>query len=187
MTLLTKIKYLIPNLLSLFRLILAGLFPFSPENLWFWLIVFGMGSDFLDGLLARRWQTTTWKGSLLDGLADKAFMLAALITLAAAARFPLYLIPLIILRDLTVAVVAAYTAYNRSWESFKKMKAKWTGKLATGGQFLLLILYSLVPEPFPTFLTLVILLSLLAAIDYGRLFIRALAAKRKTAGDNTGL
>lgn len=177
MTLLTRIKYLIPNLLSIFRLVVAAYFPLAPEHLWIWLIILGGGSDFLDGLLARRWQTTTWKGSLLDGIADKAFMLSALMTVAVSGRFSPYWIPLIILRDLTVAAVAVYTAYYRAWEYFKKMKAKWTGKLATAAQLLLLLVAALYPPAVPVILALTVIFSIVAALDYGRLFLKAVDGK----------
>ncbi|MFP3983802.1 MAG: CDP-alcohol phosphatidyltransferase family protein, partial [Desulfurivibrionaceae bacterium] len=74
MNLLTGIKHLIPNLLSIFRLTLAVLFPFSQASLWVWMIIGAGASDFLDGLLARWLKVTSISGGLLDGIADKAFM-----------------------------------------------------------------------------------------------------------------
>ena len=83
----------VPNILSTCRLGIACYFPFSPEENWIWLIIAGGCSDFLDGWVARRWQVATWQGGLLDGIADKAFILSVLITLVCGGRFPAWWIP----------------------------------------------------------------------------------------------
>jgi CDP-diacylglycerol--glycerol-3-phosphate 3-phosphatidyltransferase/cardiolipin synthase len=164
----------IPNILSISRLGIACYFPFSPEEIWIWLIIAGGCSDFFDGWVARRWQVATWQGGLLDGIADKAFILSVLITLVCAGRFPAWWIPAVIARDLTVACAAGYALYNRLWDSFRRMEARWSGKIATGGQFLFLILVVLLPSLPPMVLFLAVLFSLYAAYDYGSLFVRAL-------------
>ena len=127
-------------MLSILRLILACFFPFSPEWLWIWLIIGGGCTDFLDGWIARRFNAASWQGGLLDAFADKTFMLAAIITFTAAGKFSPWWIPVVIARDLTVAGAAGYAAFCRLWGSFKKMEARWSGKLATAGQFFLFII-----------------------------------------------
>lgn len=169
-------KYLaaIPNALSALRLALACYFPFSPEEMWLWLILASGFSDFLDGWCARRWKVASWQGGLLDAVADKMFMLAALITFGLTDKFPLWWIPIIIARDLTVAVAAGYAALIRSWGSFRNMGARTSGKLATAGQFLLLITVVLSPAMIPVVLVVTVFASLYAAGDYGLLFYQAL-------------
>jgi len=164
----------IPNILSLFRLGLAGFFPWSHERLWIWLVIGGGLSDFLDGWIARRWNVTTWQGGLLDAVADKLFVLLALTTFALAGKFSVWWIPAVIARDLVVAFIAAIAAGYRAWDSFQEMDARWSGKFATAGQFLLLVVVSLVPESIFPVLLVSVLLSLIAAIDYGIQFCRAL-------------
>jgi phosphatidylglycerophosphate synthase len=170
------LKYLaaIPNALSALRLALACYFPFSPEEMWLWLILASGFSDFLDGWCARRWKVASWQGGLLDAVADKMFMLAALITFGLTGKFPLWWIPIIIARDLTVAVAAGYAALIRSWGSFRDMGARTSGKLATAGQFLLLITVVLSPAMIPVVLVVTVFASLYAAGDYGLLFYQAL-------------
>ena len=169
----------IPNILSTCRLIIACVFPFAPEESWIWLIIAGGCSDFLDGWVARRWQVATWQGGLLDSIADKTFTLAVLITLVCAGRFSAWWIPAVIARDLTVACAAGYALCFRIWEAFRRMEARWSGKLATGGQFLFLILVALFPSPPPIVLFCAVLFSLYAAWDYGLLFVLALRERAK--------
>ena len=174
-----KYLTLIPNILSALRLCLACLFPFSPEELWIWLILGSGASDFLDGWFARRWKVASWQGGLLDAVADKMFMLSALITFALTGKFPLWWIPAVIIRDLTVAIAAGYAAMIRSWASFRDMGARWSGKLATAGQFILLLTVVLFPGMIPAALFVTVLCSVIAAVDYGLLFYQALH-KRKS-------
>jgi len=161
----------IPNILSTIRLALACAFPFVPEQLWVWLIIGSGCSDVLDGWIARHWQVQSRLGAILDGVADKLFILIALLTVAGAGKFSLWWVPPLLARDLLVAFTAVYAAAIRSWESFNEMDVRWPGKLATAGQFLLLLVVVLFPAGIRFVLWLAILLSIIAAVDYGRLFI----------------
>lgn len=164
----------VPNMLSTLRLVLACLFPFCPEGLWIWLILSSGFSDFLDGWVARRRHVESWQGGLIDAVADKAFMLIALITLICAGKFSPWWLPAVLARDLIVAITAAYALYCRSWQSFQQMEAKWSGKLATAGQFLMLVIVALFPELTGAIILFTVLLSIIAACHYGLLFIQAL-------------
>lgn len=170
---------LIPNILSALRLALACIFPFAPQGLWIWLILSSGATDFLDGWCARRWKTTSWQGGLLDAVADKMFMLSALLTFSLAGKFPAWWIPAVIARDLTVAIAAGYAAAIGSWDSFQKMNVRWSGKLATAGQFILLIIVALFPSAIPIVLLLTVLGSGIAAGDYGHLFYQALQQRKQ--------
>lgn len=130
-----KIIQIIPNILSSFRLLLALLFPLVPESAWVWLIIGGGGSDALDGWIARRWHAQSKVGAILDAVADKLFVLFALLTIAAHGKFSLFLIPLLLARDLLVAGTAMYAASIKEWSAFHRMDVRWSGKLATTAQF----------------------------------------------------
>lgn len=175
----TSLARHLPNMLSFFRLVLAVSLPFSPERYWVWIVAGGGGSDFLDGWIARRWKVESWQGGLLDAAADKIFILAALITFVAAGMFSAWWIPAIVVRDLTVMVIAAYAAGIGAWAAFRRMDARWTGKAATGGQFLFLLLAALGSAHIHVVLGLSIILSLVASVDYGKQFIRALRDRRR--------
>lgn len=67
-------------------------------------------SDGVDGFLARRYGWQTRLGAILDPLADKAMILAAMIALVAAELLPLWLLAVVLARDLLI--VAGATHYN---------------------------------------------------------------------------
>ena len=169
----------VPNILSTVRLILACVFPFAPEQLWIWLIIASGGSDVLDGWIARRWQVQSRLGGILDAVADKLFILVALLTVAGAGKFSLWWVPPLLARDLLVAFTAAYAISIKSWESFNKMDVRWSGKLATAGQFLLLLVTVLFPRGIQVVLWFAILFSVVAASDYGWLFVMELRRRAK--------
>lgn len=180
------IRY-IPNALSTGRILLACAFPFAPEWLWLWIVLGSGFSDFLDGWVARRWQVQSWQGGLLDGVADKLFILCALTTFIAAGKFSVWWLPALLARDLLVAFTAIYAVAIQSWESFKKMDARWSGKVATVGQFLLFLIVLIFPDKIWPALCGASLLSVGAACDYGWLFLLELrhrAEEKRSASYN---
>lgn len=172
-----SIKLLTPSILSSFRLLAALVFPFCRESIWPVLIVMAGISDALDGWLARKWRAVTWQGGLIDAIADKLFVLTVLIVFAAAGKIAPLWIPIVISRDLLVLVTAIYIAVRKFWSIFKHMPARASGKLATGGQFVLFLIVAAVPNMTGYALIFASLCSVLSAIDYGRLFINELQAR----------
>jgi len=177
-----RLAVIVPNLLSFLRLVFAIVFPFCPERAWVWLVMGAGVSDTFDGYLARKWNVETWQGGLLDGVADKLFVIIALSTLVGAAKFSFWWVPVVIARDLVVAGTAVYAAVCKLWSSFQEMEVRLLGKMATGGQFLLFFVALLAPQKTLIVLWLAGALSLLAAFDYGYLFFVALHARREEYG-----
>src|ERR1700675_3477091 len=66
----------------------------------FWLAA---ATDLLDGYLARRWGQVTTIGTLLDPIADKLLVSAALISLVDIHRVPAWIVILIIGREFAVS------------------------------------------------------------------------------------
>lgn len=163
-----------PNALSTGRILLACAFPFSPESAWLWLVLISGFSDFLDGWVARHWQVQSWQGGLLDAIADKLFVLCVLTSFIAVGKFSIWWLPILLARDLLVASTAIYALSIRSWESFKKMDARWSGKAATFGQFFFFLVVLLFPDGRYFALGFAALLSGVAACDYGWLFLHEL-------------
>lgn len=152
-------------------MILSFLFPVVPESLWIWLIIGGGSSDALDGWIARRWHAQSKTGAMLDAVADKFFVLSALWTISAHGKFSLFLIPLLLARDLLVAGTAVYALFIGEWSSFHRMDVRWFGKLATTAQFLCLLTAVLWSDKINFALWSAILFSGAAAADYGWLFM----------------
>lgn len=173
-TWLHKIIRPLPNILSTFRLLVAFWFPFCQQQEWLWLVLAGGASDFLDGWIARRWKVESWQGGLIDAIADKMFVLSVLVTYAMAGIFSGWWIPAVIARDLTVTAIALYVMYRRSWASFREMDVSRSGKLATTCQFTLFLVVLLAPSFLQYVLIFTSLVSVLAALDYGKQFMRAL-------------
>ena len=102
----------IPNLLTFLRILLIPVLvvllrdPGPMASLLAALTFFlACWSDFLDGYLARRYSISTPLGKLLDPLADKLIVMAALVMLAAALREPrvsAWMVVLILGRELAV-------------------------------------------------------------------------------------
>src|SRR5882762_7603145 len=74
-------------------------------NEWLALAIFlaAAGTDLLDGFLARRWGQITTIGTLLDPIADKLLISAALISLVQVHAAPAWMVVLIIGREFAVS------------------------------------------------------------------------------------
>jgi CDP-diacylglycerol---glycerol-3-phosphate 3-phosphatidyltransferase len=67
-------------------------------------------TDLLDGYLARRWQMVTTVGTLLDPIADKLLISAALVSLVETHRVPAWMVVLIIGREFAVSGLRSIAA-----------------------------------------------------------------------------
>ena len=174
-------KRIIPNAVTAARFGFSLIFPFAGEAWWLPLILVSAVSDFVDGWLARRWRTTTWQGGIFDAVADKAFTITVFSTFALSARFPLWWLPLLLQREIVVALVALYLASRRHWSTFREMPSRPAGKVATAGQFLLALSVPVAPDLASYFLVLAVLLGSVAAGDYWLVFRRGLRLRKATA------
>jgi len=104
----------LPNLLTLLRLISV------PVTLWlmvenrmapaFWLFAAAGVTDAVDGAVARLFDAHSALGAILDPLADKVLLVSTYIALGLAGFLPLWLVVLVVLRDvLIVAYALVYT------------------------------------------------------------------------------
>lgn len=107
----------LPNLLTILRVILVPVLvvvltdPGPGASLVAGGIFFvACLSDFLDGYLARRWNVTTPLGQILDPLADKLIVAAALVMLAGMDRepsVPAWMVVVILGREMAVTGLRA--------------------------------------------------------------------------------
>jgi CDP-diacylglycerol---glycerol-3-phosphate 3-phosphatidyltransferase len=117
----------LPNLLTLFRIFLVPLLVAAlvqqnfrvywgnrllVANDFFALTLFLAAAltDLLDGYLARRWKQVTTVGMLLDPVADKLLISAALISLVQTRLLPGWMVILIISREFAVSGLRSIAA-----------------------------------------------------------------------------
>jgi CDP-diacylglycerol---glycerol-3-phosphate 3-phosphatidyltransferase len=101
----------LPNILTLLRILLVPVLVVvllgETENGDLWAaIVFGLASatDAMDGYLARSRNAITSFGKLMDPIADKLLIIAALVSLVSLERLAPWVAMVIIARELTVTV-----------------------------------------------------------------------------------
>ncbi|WP_198659345.1 CDP-alcohol phosphatidyltransferase family protein [Nocardiopsis sp. FIRDI 009] len=97
----------IPNLLSMLRLVGVPVFLWlvlGPRADWWALLVLAFAglSDWLDGKIARAWNQTSRLGTVLDPLADRLYIFAALLGLVVRGIIPWWLMGILVLRDVLI-------------------------------------------------------------------------------------
>jgi len=124
-------------------------------------------TDLLDGYLARRWKQVTTIGTLLDPIADKLLVSAALISLVQRRVVPGWVVVLIVGREFAVSglrSIAAAEGYT--------IKASELGKTKTFSQVVAITLLMLsihhewLTVPARVALSLVVVFSLWSAVAY---------------------
>ena len=86
--------------------VVVALFAVDFRNHAYWatgLFVVAMATDQVDGWLARRWNQTSALGALLDPIADKVLVLAAMTMLVGQHVVPAWMVAAIIARELIVS------------------------------------------------------------------------------------
>jgi len=106
----------IPNLICVARIILVLpiVMLLVAENYLMAVVLFAVAgiSDGIDGYLARRYSWQSWWGSVLDPLADKILLVACCVTLGFMSLLPLWLVLIIVLRDVVI-ITGAYVYHLR--------------------------------------------------------------------------
>lgn len=162
-----------PNSLTVARLLAGIAFPFVPTDWWLGWLLFGGITDLIDGWISRMLRVTSLFGQLLDPVADKAFVLAAVGTFLWHGRLTWGELLLIAARDIAVLGLTALVLFlDRS--RLGQMQPRLSGKVATAGQFLYLLAAAAWPDRSLSALLFAGGLSLYAAIDYWVVGMRAL-------------
>ncbi len=144
-----------PNVLTFLRILAVPVFVFllidpTPQaNLWATAIfVIASITDWLDGYIARIYKAESVIGTLLDPLADKILVMAALVMLAASLdepRVPAWIVVCILSREFLVSGLRSLAAVKGAVVPagrWAKHKTAWT---------MLAIFFLLVREPYQVF------------------------------------
>lgn len=143
-----RLRYL-PDVLTVLRLTLAPLVAFLLIHREFRaalaLVIIAGLTDWLDGFAARRLQTTSRLGVVLDPLADKVLLVTLFIALAAIRLIPVWLLSLVIARDLVI-VLGAFLL--RLFRDITQFLPSTLGKISTFFQ-IVFVLMVLLEAAFP--------------------------------------
>lgn len=106
-------NWTIPNALSGLRLLGVPVFFWlivGPENdgLALAILIVSSFTDWLDGYLARKLNQFSRLGELLDPLADRLYVIAALAALYIRDLLPIWVVALLILRDVLMSMLLIY-------------------------------------------------------------------------------
>jgi CDP-diacylglycerol---glycerol-3-phosphate 3-phosphatidyltransferase len=100
----------LPDQLTVLRIaavpVVVVLYAWDFENHAYWatsIFVAAMATDQFDGWLARRQGTSSPLGTLLDPVADKVLVLAALVMLIGEGVAPAWMVALIVVREILVS------------------------------------------------------------------------------------
>jgi len=109
----TNSNWTIPNALSALRLLGVPIFFWlivGPEKDGIALIILIVSSftDWLDGFLARKLNQFSRLGELLDPLADRLYVIAALAALYLRELLPLWVVVVLVLRDFAMSLLLIY-------------------------------------------------------------------------------
>lgn len=109
----TNSNWTIPNALSALRLLGVPVFFWlivGPQNdgLALTILIISSFTDWLDGFLARKLNQLSRLGELLDPLADRLYVLAALAALFIRDLLPLWVVVTLILRDVAMSMLLIY-------------------------------------------------------------------------------
>ncbi|MDO4532924.1 MAG: CDP-alcohol phosphatidyltransferase family protein [Coriobacteriia bacterium] len=74
---------------------------------------FTAATDFVDGMVARKTNTVTKLGQVLDPLVDRLLIIAAVVSLLIVGRLPLWIVVLVLLRDAYLIVGGTYLMGKR--------------------------------------------------------------------------
>jgi len=161
----------LPNLLTFFRLFISpvGAFCLLKEKIdcSLTVLIFASATDFLDGFLARKLNTETILGKILDPLADKVLVISYLgaVYFAPFNEKPSYfLLTLVLLKEVTVIGGGTFLLLKR-----KIPTPTFAGKVSTTFLFVYLLCYlsyvgGNLPKPFLEFVGWITSLSLVWAI-----------------------
>jgi CDP-diacylglycerol--glycerol-3-phosphate 3-phosphatidyltransferase len=158
----------LPNILTVLRIMLVpvlvvALLGNTPEGDVLAAVVFALASltDFVDGYLARARDSVTTFGKLMDPLADKLLVVAALLALVSLNRLAAWVAMVIIARELAVTVLRLGAS-----QAGVVVPANMFGKVKTCLQIAAILAVIAVPSN-PLWVSLLVYLAVLVTVLSG--------------------
>jgi CDP-diacylglycerol--glycerol-3-phosphate 3-phosphatidyltransferase len=145
---------------SLARLIACGIFVLAALT------------DWLDGYLARKRSLITPLGEILDPLADKLLIMAALLPLVAIGRADSWVVGILLGREFLVTALRTVALRQGI-----VVAANWGGKVKMGLQVssVIFLILDLIPPAGTVLLWMAMLVGVASGVDYFRRIVRNLA------------
>src|SRR3954452_17225862 len=161
----------VPNVLTVMRILLVpvlvvALLDQTPNGDLLAAIVFALASltDAIDGYLARSRNAVTTFGKLMDPVADKLLIVAALVALVSLERLPGWVAMVIIAREFAVTVTRLAAT-----QQGVVIAANWWGKAKTITQ-VVAIFFAIAYDPTPAWVDALIygavVITVVSGIDY---------------------
>lgn len=164
----------IPNLLSMFRLVLIPVYVSiylnanSQDDYFLAATILAVSclTDLIDGKIARHFNMISTVGKILDPLADKLTQFSLIMCLASTYPVLWYLIALFLVKELFQVIAGAVNLHKG-----KMLKgALLSGKICTTILFLSLIILVMLPELDPSIVSIITIIDcvflLIAFADY---------------------
>lgn len=130
-----------PNVLSMLRLVLVPIFIWlilTYQDNWALLVLTLSGlSDYFDGKIARHYNQVSRVGQLLDPLADRLYILSALLGLAWREILPWWLVAVLVGREVVGTALLMVVRHH----GYRALPVHFIGKAAT---FDLLVAFPLI-------------------------------------------
>lgn len=158
----------LPNVLTLLRIlavpvVVVALLDGTPNGDMLAAIVFALAAltDGLDGYIARSRDSVTTFGKLMDPLADKLLITAALVSLVSLNRLPAWVAMVIIAREFAVTGLRSIAA-----DRGVVIAASWMGKVKTVLQ-IAAVFALIIFNPAPLWADILVYLALVATVVSG--------------------
>ncbi len=173
--------FTIPNMLSLFRLLLIPVYIIlylrakSQTDLYLAASILAVSclTDLIDGKIARHFNMISNVGKILDPLADKLTQFSLIICLLSRYKTLQYIVPLFIIKE-SFQLIAGGISIIKNGKMLKG--AQLTGKISTTVLFIsliILVLMNQLPESAVTIITLIDYIFLFVAfVDYIWVYIK---------------
>ena len=120
-----------PNALSMMRLVCVPIFLWLiltyQDNWALVILTFSGVSDYLDGMIARRYNLVSRVGQLLDPLADRLYILSTLLGLAWREIIPWWLVAILVSREVFGTALLMLVRHH----GYRALPVHFIGKSAT--------------------------------------------------------